>query len=201
MKRAIPLAALVLLASLRAQASEPPASAKPADPTQDVITPLDVRDPSALIMGPGGQPISVTIQPPGPARPAVPGPVEAAKSAVDKSGPRLGERAVALPMDEDQLLGVKPGDRVDVIAVFDAVSSSGARERFSVAMLQNERVLGVVTTRDLRAKGVLTLEVNPIEAQYALLGARQAELGLAVRAPGDVEIHPAEMSGFRRFFR
>jgi len=90
---------------------------------------------------------------------------------------------------------------VDVLGVFDTVSASGAKEMFAATVLQNIRVLGVTTTKNLRGKGVLTLELNPMEAEYAFLALRQADLGVAVRAPDDVESHPMEMAAFRRLFR
>lgn len=200
------LACLTLLSVCPAAAQAPASEPAPAAPA-DVITPLNVRDPSALVMGPGamgpGSQAKLPMVPPG--QPAAPeaGSKEAKpdKTAVDKTGARPGERAVAVSMDDDQLLGVKPGDRVDLISVFDMINAQGAREKTAATILQNVRVLGVVTTKDLHAKGVLTLELNPVEAQYALLGQRQAELGLAVRAPGDVELHPMEMTSFRSLFR
>lgn len=167
----------------------------------DVIVPLDVRDPSALVMAPGpsGMPENFAIE--APARAPAAGGARAAKSSLAKSGPAKGRRSVGVPVPEDQLLGVKPDDRVDVIAVFDRISGKGARHKTAATLLQNVRVLGVTTTGDLSGTGVLTLELNPLEVQYALLGVRQADLGVAVRAPGDAEKYPMEMATFSRLYR
>ncbi|HXT01286.1 MAG TPA: RcpC/CpaB family pilus assembly protein [Elusimicrobiota bacterium] len=190
--------AVLLLSAVSVRASDKPAAA----PAADVIVPLNVRDPSALVMGPGSSAeAKETIDAPAHAAPAGAESARVAKSSSDKAGPAAGKRAVSIPIDEDQLLIVKPGDRVDVLAVFDAALASGAKEKVSATFLQNVRVLGVATTGAIHGKGVLTLELNPIEAQYALLGVRQADLGVALRTPGDVEIYPMEMSAFYRFFR
>lgn len=198
------LAALLLSAAGVGASAQPapPASAPAAAPVQaDVIVPLNVRDPSALVMGPAASPGKEIIDAPVHAVPAGGENARVAKTASDKKGAGAGKRAVSLPIDEDQLLVVKPGDRVDLVAVFDATIASGTKEKVAATFLQNVRVLGVATTGSLRGKGVLTLELNPLEAQYALLGVRQADLGVALRTPGDVEIYPMEMSAFYRFFR
>lgn len=194
--------ALALLASV-ASAADKPAPAAPVDPP-DQIVPLNVRDPAALVMGPGpygpGPKPTYAVEPPAKA-PAEPAPDRAAKAEADKNGPRAGRRAVGVPIDEDQLLTVKVGDRVDLIAVFDATTTAGGKRKVAATMLQNVRVLGVTKTEALHAKGVVTLELNPVEAQYALLGVRQGELGLSVRGPGDLDIYPMEMSSFAKFFQ
>jgi hypothetical protein len=196
------LAAAIPAAAQPSKAAAAPAESAPEQP--DIIVPLNVRDPSALVMGPGATgspeaPIHIDIE--GPARAAAAGNGKVAKSSFDKSGPAQRRRSVGVAVPEDQLLTVKPGDHVDLIAVFDRVNAAGFKEKTAATILQNVKVLGVTTTGDLRATGVLTLELNPIEAQYALLGVRQADLGVAVRAPGDEEKYPMEMSTFLRLYR
>lgn len=147
----------------------------------------------------GGAPNTLSVEPP--VRAPAAGALKAAKSSFDKAGPARGRRSVGVPVPEDQLLTVKPGDRVDLLAVFDRVNGAGVKEKTAATILQNVKVLGVTTSADLRATGVLTLELNPVEAQYALLGVRQADLGVAVRSPGDEDKYPMEMSAFFRLFR
>lgn len=195
------LLALLLLAVPCLRAAAQPADAAPATGPVDIIVPLNVRDPSALVMGLGGGGAPNTLSIEAPARAPAAGSVKAAKSSFDKAGPARGRRSVGVPVPEDQLLTVKTGDRVDLLAVFDRVNGAGAKEKTAATILQNVKVLGVTRTDDLRAMGVLTLELNPIEAQYALLGVRQADLGVAVRSPGDDEKYPMEMSAFFKLFR
>jgi hypothetical protein len=198
------LAALALPAAARAGGAGVQA---PADPPQDLITPLDVRDPSSLVMGPlfdqkGGREVTVLME----TLPAEPALSEAAtkitSSEFSKDGPRAGKRAVSVFIGEDQLLDVKAGDRVDVVATFTAaLAGEKGSERLTATVLQNVRVLGVAHVGSILAKGVIRLELNPIEAQFAPLAAEQAVLTLERRAPGDVELHPFEMSSLRKFFK
>ncbi|MDE2489617.1 MAG: hypothetical protein KGM24_02135 [Elusimicrobia bacterium] len=205
MNRSLAWLTALLLAVPGALAAQP-SGPGPAAPSADVITPLNVRDPSALVMGPESLPgKGLAIGAPAAPRPAVAparaGKREALKPVFDKTPLRAGMRSVSVPVDADQLIGVKPGDRVDLIAVFDAALGSGAPEKLAATALQNVRVLGVAAPRGFRGKGALLLELNPMEAQYAALSARQADLSVAARAPGDVEMHPLEMAAFHNFFR
>lgn len=194
-----PLLVCILLSAAAARAEMEPTTSEPEN--MAVLTPLGVRDPSALVMRPFNAP-AVTIFPATTRSDHKDGSkVEVKRKATDKEPLRPGKRAVSLSVEEYQLLDIRPGDRVDVVAVFDAAVSSGTREAFAAMMLQNARVLSVATTGDLSAKGVLTLELNPIEAQYALLAGRRAELGIAVRAPGNAESHPIETATFGKLFR
>lgn len=117
-------------------------------------------------------------------------------------GSRLinGDRAVAVSVDESQLLNLRDGDHVDLIAVFDANSAQGS-DRLAATLIQNVEVLGVDKTDDRPGKGVLQLRLNPTEAQFAALAVRQAEIAVVLRRPGDAELHPMEMSTFRKMFR
>lgn len=194
------LLTLLLLAAPCLRAAAQPADAAPETGPVDIIVPLNVRDPSALVMGiAGGAPNTLSVE--APVRAPAAGALKVAKSSFDKAGPGRGRRSVGVPVPEDQLLTVKPGDHVDILAVFDRVNGAGVKEKTAATILQNVKVLGVTTSADLRATGVLTLELNPVEAQYALLGVRQADLGVAVRSPGDDEKYPMEMSAFFRLFR
>jgi hypothetical protein len=198
------LVALALPATARAGGA---AVQAPDDPSHDLITPLDVRDPSALVMGPSfyqkdGREVDVLME----TLPAEPALSEAAtritSSEFSKDGPRAGKRAVSVFIGEDQLLDVKVGDRVDVVATFTAaLAGEKGSERLTATVLQNVRVLGLAHVGSLLAKGVIRLELNPLEAQLAPLASEQAVLTLERRAPGDVELHPFEMSTLRKFFK
>ena len=111
-----------------------------------------------------------------------------------------GSRSVALQTQDYELLDVHPGDRVDVIVIFDATTRA-AVVKHAVTFLQNEMVLGTSRFGKPDGKGVVYLMLNPIEAQYAALAPRQGEISIVLRKPGDKEIHPVEMSDFRSFFR
>lgn len=109
-------------------------------------------------------------------------------------------RAATIPMNEDQLLPLRTGDRVDVLAVFDARTTRGT-EKFCATILQNIMVLGVELSGNAKEKGTIRLRVNPYEAQYAILAAHQAELSVILRKDGDTEIYPMEMATFVKLFR
>lgn len=111
-----------------------------------------------------------------------------------------GYRSVPILARDYELLDVRPGDRVDVLVVFDATTRS-TPVKYSTTILQNSLVLGTTRSGKLDGKGVVYLMLNPIEAQYAALSPHQGELSVIVRKPGDKEIHPVEMSDFRSLFR
>jgi hypothetical protein len=186
------------VAGVRADAGSGKATAE-AD--MDIISPLNVRDPSALVMGPGSEGPEISIEPPPAVSACAPGAGRVERSTFDKAGPAAGKRAVSVSIGEDQLLDVKVGDRVDVLAVFEVVTATKSREMMSATVLQNVRILGVAHAGSLLGKGVLSLELNAIEAQYAHLAANQTILGLSRRAASDKELHPFEMSSLRRLFR
>jgi len=111
-----------------------------------------------------------------------------------------GTRAVAIRVDDHHLGPVRTGDAVDVLAVFDARKTSGARERVGSTLIQNMRVLGV-ERGDAKTKGTLRLRANPNEAQYLALAAVQSELSISLRKEHDPDIYPMEMSTFVKLFR
>ncbi|MCX5797077.1 MAG: RcpC/CpaB family pilus assembly protein [Elusimicrobia bacterium] len=110
-------------------------------------------------------------------------------------------RAVAVPVNEYGLTDLRPGDRVDVLTVFDALAPDNRKEKLAATLLQNVKVLGVDLSADRKGPGTLHLLLNPLEAQYAALAACQGELFVALRKEGDVEIYPMEMASFRKLFR
>ena len=50
-------------------------------------------------------------------------------------------------------------------------------------------------------KGVLSLALNPQEAQYLSLSFKEGEVSIIVRGLGDVEIHPMEIASFKRLIK
>jgi Flp pilus assembly protein CpaB len=126
-------------------------------------------------------------------------PAYAGKS--DSSAARLGYRAVNLPLPGHQLAGLAVDDRVDLMTTFDAEfgekGEKRKKERVTATILQNVRVLGVDASGSL-----ITLELNPNEAQYAVLFVGDdKELWLSKRAKGDDAMKPMEMAVARKLFR
>jgi Flp pilus assembly protein CpaB len=111
-----------------------------------------------------------------------------------------GYRALALPFPAHQVLFVSAGDRIDVMTTFTAEmgdSKSSRKEDVTATILQNIVVLAVD-----RKEGVILIELNPNEAQYAaLFAAKDKTLWLSKRAPGDKEMHPMEMASAKKLFR
>lgn len=111
-----------------------------------------------------------------------------------------GYRAMALPFDAHQLRFVSPGDRVDVMTTFEAEfgeKEEKKREGVTATIMQNVRVLAVD-----RKEGVIQLEFNANEAQYAaLFAAKDKTLWLLKRGAGDKEMKPMELASARKLFR
>lgn len=132
-----------------------------------------------------------------------------------------GYRGAILPVETDLLQLVKPGDRVDILVTFDALMAGNAKETVTATILQNVLVLGVgqnlgqgLSAKQFQAKssaeqqvaafaekGVLSLALNPNEAQYLFLAMKQGTTSVVMRGLGDIEMHPMEMASFRRLFR
>ena len=103
-------------------------------------------------------------------------------------------RAVSVKVDN--VIGVAgfiaPGARVDVLATVRRVDRSKAIP-FAKVILQDVRVLAVDQKLE-EARGsepelvnVVTLEVDPLEAQHLVYSAHEGRLQLAMRSPGDDE--------------
>ena len=131
-----------------------------------------------------------------------------------------GYRGAILPVDNELMKLVKPGDRVDVLVTFDA-QFQDRKEKVTATILQNVLVLGVGANlgqgKDARTaqsqekmdnaqaafseRGTLSLALNPMEAQYLALSTKLGDTTVVVRGMGDVEMHPMEMASFRKLFR
>ncbi|MBI4801220.1 MAG: Flp pilus assembly protein CpaB [Elusimicrobia bacterium] len=132
-----------------------------------------------------------------------------------------GYRGCILPMDNEFLRLIKPGDRVDVLVSFDAVMGENRKEKVTATILQNVLVLGVgsnlgqglsaaqAKTKDSQSaadqgfsdRGVLSVALNPNEAQYLALSLEQGKISIIVRGLGDVELHPMEIASFKRLIK
>ncbi|MBI4655978.1 MAG: Flp pilus assembly protein CpaB [Elusimicrobia bacterium] len=132
-----------------------------------------------------------------------------------------GYRGCIIPMDNELLRLMKPGDRVDVLVTFDAVMADNRKEKVTATILQNVLVLGVGTNlgqglsdvqfkakqgqavqdQAFSEKGVLSMALNPTEAQYLSLALKQGDIAVIVRGLGDVELHPMEIASFRKLIK
>ena len=124
-----------------------------------------------------------------------------------------GYRGSTLAVGADLLRLIKPSDRVDILVTFDALMADNRKEKVTATILQNVLVLGVGTdlgqgtgekgkeSPTYTERGVLSLALNPNEAQYLALATKQGETTTVLRGLGDVEMHPMEMASFRKLFR
>lgn len=132
-----------------------------------------------------------------------------------------GYRGAVVPVDTDLLKLIKPGDRTDILVTFDALMADNRKEKVTATIFQNVLVLGVGSdlgqgmtavdfgeakkkddqTAAFAEKGVLSVALNPNEAQYLALAMKQGEITVILRGLGDIEMHPMEMASFRKLFR
>lgn len=127
-----------------------------------------------------------------------------------------GYRAAVLPVERDLAALMKPGDRVDVVVTFEARMAQGDRQKVTATILQNLLVLSV--GKDLGAAAgkadggaadksaafsqteTVGVAVNPFEFQYLALAGETGRLGISLRSPGDIEIHPIQMASLAKLF-
>lgn len=125
------------------------------------------------------------------------------ESALFEKGASGGLRAViadgyrAVTVKVDNVIGVAgfvtPGARVDVMATIRRVDRDRALP-YSKVILQNIRVLAVDQKMEEARTGapeivsVVTLEVEPIQAEHLIYAAHEGRLQLAMRSPSDQEI-------------
>lgn len=113
-----------------------------------------------------------------------------------------GYRGATLPVPASQALFLSKGDRVDVLVTIEALMGNGAKELVTATILQNALVMSVFKPEDKNNTAAVELMLNPVEAQYLALSLVQnKEIHLILRAPGDVEMRPMEMSTFRKLFQ
>ena len=119
----------------------------------------------------------------------------------DSAGLFTGYRGVSLSLPGHQVAFLKKGDYVDVMVTFDAKMADKRKEKVTATILQNVRVVEVLKPAKTEERGTVQILLNPNEAQYAALSDAQGDLHIALRAPGDTEMHPMEMASFRKLFR
>ena len=132
-----------------------------------------------------------------------------------------GYRGAILPIEPELKALLKPGDRVDVLVTFDAVMADSRKEKVTATILQNVLVIAVGTnmgqgmnakqfkdagakedkTAAFAEKSMISLALNPNEAQYLALAMKQGDTAVVMRGLGDVEMHPMEMASFRKLFK
>jgi pilus assembly protein CpaB len=103
----------------------------------------------------------------------------------------------ALSVKVDSVIGVagfvKPGSRVDVLTTLRRVDQETATP-YSKVILQDVRVLAVDQKLEEARDGkpelvsVVTLEVDPAQAEHLIYAAHEGRLQLALRTPGDAEM-------------
>jgi pilus assembly protein CpaB len=103
----------------------------------------------------------------------------------------------AMSVEVDAVVGVagfvRPGSRVDVLASLRDVQDSGRPQPYARTILQNVRVLAIdqslgnSTEDEPRIASVVTLQVNPEEAQILAFGAANGDLKLSLRNPVDTD--------------
>ncbi len=132
-----------------------------------------------------------------------------------------GYRGAIVPIDPEMKPLIKPGDRVDILVTFDAVMADNRKEKVTATILQNVLVIAVGTNmgqgmnaKQLKAadqkeekaaafseKSMVSVALNPNEAQYLALAMKQGDLTVIMRGLGDSEMHPMEMASFRKLFK
>jgi pilus assembly protein CpaB len=118
-----------------------------------------------------------------------------------------GYRGSTLPVERGLAALMKPGDRVDVVVTVDATMAAGGRRKVTLTVLQNVLVLavgrelgggapdsGAAERPAFEAESVISLAVNPVEFQYLALAGETGKVGVSVRNPGDLEIHPIKLA-------
>lgn len=133
---------------------------------------------------------------------------------------RPGYRGVIFPVEKEFMSLVKPNDRIDIIVTFQGVVG-GQKEEMAVTLLQNVPVLGVgedlgqgISAREAEEKkkardevaafsatGVLSLALNPSDAQYLALAEKHGKTQAVIRGLGDIEVYPMQVSALSQLFK
>jgi pilus assembly protein CpaB len=109
-----------------------------------------------------------------------------------------GERAMTIPVDRSLSMGglLRPGHRVDILGTFG--QQENRRDRITVTLLQNVRVLAVgkrlnaegyaTTRKEPKRSDTVTLSVGLEEAELLALSTKQGTLSLALRGRQDLRV-------------
>lgn len=130
-------------------------------------------------------------------------------------------RGFVMTIDSNVASMIKPDDNVDVLLTFEAVMKDGSRQRVTVTLLQNQKVLGVGSNlgQGLDAKSAaalrnqedeasaytdtsaISLALSPGDAQYLALAKEEGTLSVILRSPGDVTMNVIEIATFEKLFQ
>ena len=130
-------------------------------------------------------------------------------------------RGFVMTVDSNVASMIKPDDNVDILLTFEALMKSGARQRVTVTLLQNIKVLGVGANlgQGLDAKAAaalknqeddaaaytdtsaLSLALSPRDAQYLALAKAEGDLSVILRSHGDVTNYLMEIATFEKLFQ
>ncbi|MBR2865926.1 MAG: Flp pilus assembly protein CpaB [Elusimicrobiaceae bacterium] len=130
-------------------------------------------------------------------------------------------RGFIITVDSNVASMVKPDDNVDVLLTFEANMKSGARQKVTVTLLQNVKVLGVGSNlgQGLDAKAAaamrneeenasaytdtsaLSLALSTRDAQYLALAKEEGTLTVTLRSPGDLTRFMMDIATFEKLFQ
>lgn len=133
---------------------------------------------------------------------------------------RPGYRGMVLSVEKELLELIKPNDRVDIIVTFQGVME-GQKDEMAVTILQNVPVLGVgadlgqgIGAKEFAerkkaqdevsafsAKGIISLALNPSDAQYLALAQSHGKLLILAREISDRQVYPMRVVRFGDLFR
>lgn len=113
--------------------------------------------------------------------------------------PAPGYRGMSLTLDADKTLYLQPGDRVDVIVVFDGRGPGRLREKpvqemTAGTMMKRMRVLAVKPSESAPGMTAVELQAGPSEAGPLEAAAHSGRLWLSLRKNGDDEDAPMEFA-------
>ena len=129
-------------------------------------------------------------------------------------------RGFVMTVDSNVASMIKPDDNVDILLTFEAVMKNGSRQRVTITLLQNIKVLGVGSNLgqglDLKAAAALrnqeeeasaytdtsalSLALDPRDAQYLALAREEGTLSVILRSHGDVANYVMEIATFDKLF-
>lgn len=164
------------------------------------------------------------------ARVQIPKGNQISKYAVTSLSPEVGlsskipvqMRGVVISVPTSVASMIKPDDNIDILVTFDAIMKDGSRQKVTMTLLQNIKVLGVgsdlgqgLDARTAAAMrndeedasaytdtGTLSLSLSPQDAQYLALAQTQegSEVSVILRSPGDVTSYVMQIATFDRLF-
>jgi len=132
-------------------------------------------------------------------------------------------RAMTFLLDRQEVQGIiRPGNRVDVIGVFDYYGPGGIRREEAVTLLQNVTVLAVgksvlgalqpvvmkkgkveaaVAAEAPESMVTVSLAVNPAEAEVVALAKKKGDIFLSLRPIGDEKIYNLPGAALSKIFK